>query len=235
MNLLPPDPLAFTGPFPLADLAPQYMTREQIESVVAHAPKLFQTGGDLPNDGDIPAKAVARVSNGAVVKYGTRISLGDRQANESVYIVMQYVPGKTLAHTIEDLDEEQIRDLANQLIRILTTLHTVHHTVPGPVGGGRVMAPRLFTTSGVGPFYSLQDLIDWFNKCLKICHSFGRFFGYIYLKSYAEFMPIGMKSAAGMKFLQAVVDAIETLETRRMNAKFNAIGYVCSQKMTCTI
>lgn len=74
---LPPDPLAFTGPFLLADLAPQYMTREQIESVVAHAPKLFQTSGDLPEHGDIPAKAIARVSNRAVAKYGTNISLGE--------------------------------------------------------------------------------------------------------------------------------------------------------------
>ena len=60
IKLSPPDPLAFTGPLPLADLAPQSMMREQIESVVSHAPKLFQTGGDMPDDRDIPAKAVAR-------------------------------------------------------------------------------------------------------------------------------------------------------------------------------
>ncbi|KIW99703.1 uncharacterized protein Z518_11116 [Rhinocladiella mackenziei CBS 650.93] len=244
---------------------------------------------------------IARVSNRAVVKYGTQISLGegrtmmkvqqqvqismpevydcwtsqqhtDSQANESVYIVMQYIPGKILAQTIEDLDEEQTRDLADQLTRILNTLHTIHHTVPGPVDGGRAMAPRLFTSSGAGPFYSIQDLIDWFNECLKLCHFFGRaskqqrfeedikdlvmchmdvhlhnllvddsgklwlidwdcagfypeFFEYVCLKGYAEFMPIGMKSAAGAKFLQTVVDSMETLEARRMNAKFNAIGY----------
>lgn len=301
MEPLPPDPLALTGPFPLADLAPQYMTREQIESVVAHAPKLFQTGGDWPGDGGIPAKAVARVSNRAVVKYGTHISLGegrtmmkvqqqvqisipevydcwtsqhhtDRQANESVYIVMQYIPGLILAQTIEDLDEEQTRDLADQLTRMLNTLHTIHHTVPGPVGGGRALAPRLFTSNGAGPFDSIQDLIDWFNECLKLCHFFGRAskqqrfdedikdlvmchmdihphnllvddsgklwlidwdcagfypesFEYACLKGYAEFMPMGMESVAGAKFLQTVVDSMETLEAQRMNAKFNAIGY----------
>lgn len=73
---------------------------------------------------------------------------------------MQCIPGKILTETIEDLDEEQTRDLANQLSGILNTLHTVHHTVPGPVGDGHAMAPRLFTTSGAGPFHSLQDLID---------------------------------------------------------------------------
>ncbi|KKY20290.1 putative phosphotransferase enzyme family protein [Phaeomoniella chlamydospora] len=301
MNLLLPDPLAFTGPFPLADLAPQYMTRERIESVVLQAPKFFQTGGDLPDDGDVPAKAVARVSNRAVVKYGTQISLCEgrtmikvqqevqipmpevydcwtsqqhtgRQAKESVYIVMQYIPGKILAQTIENLDEEQTRDLTSQLTRILNTLHTVRHTVPGPVDGGRAMAPRLFTTSGAGPFNSLQDLIDWFNECLKLCHFFGRaskqqgfdedikdlvmchmdvhldnlllddsgnlwlidwdcagfypdVFEYVCLKGYAEFMPLGTRSAAGVKFLKAVIDSMETLEAQRMNAKFNAIGY----------
>ena len=241
------------------------------------------------------------VSNRAVVKYGTHISVDegrtvmkvqqqvrifmpevydcwtsqrhtDRQAEESIYIVMQYIPGKILAETIEDLDKEQTRDLADQLTRILNTLHTIHHRVPGPVDGGRAMAPRLFTTSGAGPFYSIQDLINWFNECLKLCHLFGRaskqqgfdedikdlvmchmdvhlqnllvndsgklwlmdwdcagfypeFFEYVCLKGYAEFMPIGLKSAAGAKFLQIVVESMETLEARRMNAKFNAIGY----------
>ena len=301
MKLPPPDPLAFTGPFPLADLAPQSMTRQQIESVVAHAPKLYKTGGDFPNGGDIPAKAVVRVSNHVVVKYGTEVSFSegrtmmtvqeqvqismpevydcwksqqrtDRQANESVYIVMQYVPGKILAQTIEELDEDQKRDLTDQLLHLLDTLHTIRHTVPGPVGGGRAMAPRLFTSNGAGPFQSNADLIDWFNGCLQQCQFFGRaikqqrfdedikdlvmchmdvhihnlmvddsaklwlidwdcagfypeFFEYICIKGNVDFMPIGMESPAGAKFLRTVADTLETSEARRMNDKFSAISY----------
>lgn len=64
-------------------------------------------------------------------------------------------------------------------------------------------------------------LIDW--DCAGF---YPEFFEYVCLKGYAEFMPIGMRSAAGAKFLQAVADSMETLEARRMNAKFNAISYV---------
>jgi Phosphotransferase enzyme family len=295
IKLPPPDPLAFTGPFPLADLAPQSMAREQIESVVALAAMIYTNGGD------IPSKAVARVSDHAVVKYGTDVSLSegrnmmtvqqqvqismpqvydcwkpqqraDGQAEECVYIVMQYVSGQILAQTIEDLAEDQKRDLSNQLINMLKKPHTVRHSIPGAVGGGPALAPPLFTSDGAGPFHSVADLISWFNDCLDLCQSFGRaskqqrfdddindlvmchmdlhlhnlmvdgagklwlvdwdcagfypeYFDYVCLKNYADFMPPGVQSVTGAKWLQTVVDAMETSEGRRLNAKFNAISY----------
>ena len=295
ITLPPPDPLAFTGPFPLADLAPQFMTREQIESVVAHAPKLYIYGGD------IPSRAVARVSNHVVVKYGTKVSFGegqgmmtvqqqvqismpqvydcwksqqraDCQADEYVYIVMRYVSGKILAQTIEDLDEDQKRDLSNQLTHLLNKIHTIRHTIPGAVGCGAATAPRLFTSDGAGPFQSIADLINWFNDCLNQCQSFGRalkqqrfdedikdlvmchmdvhlhnlmvdgtgklwlidwdcagfypeYFEYVCMKNYVDFMPPGMLSVTGAKWLKTVVDAMETSEGRRMEVKFDAISY----------
>ena len=63
-------------------------------------------------------------------------------------------------------------------------------------------------------------LIDW--DCAGF---YPEFFEYVCMKDNVDFMPTGMKSTVGAKWLKTVVDTMETSEGRRMNAKFNAIGY----------
>ena len=196
-----PDPEALTGPFPLASQPPQHMTREQVETAVICAPRLYSNGTG------VPSKAIARVSDYAVVKFGTDVCLGEGRsmmavqqqvhiamphvydcwmsplsdeqakyghATHFVYILMQYISGQVLEKVIEEVTEDQKRDLSCQLIRLLDELHTVRHNIPGAVGSGLALAPALFTTGGAGPFQSVSDLISWFNACLNLCQSFGK-------------------------------------------------------------
>lgn len=67
---LAPPPRIDNRPFPLANIAPESMTRTQIESAVAVAPKPYISGDEIA-----PFTALARISQDIVVKYGSDSTL----------------------------------------------------------------------------------------------------------------------------------------------------------------
>lgn len=89
------------------------------------------------------------------------------------YIVMTYVPGRTLHECWTSLSSEVQHSVGRQLSAALHELHSLKLEHPGPVGGG-MSHGALFTDYGAGPFDSVNDMEKWFNERLEVCRDFNK-------------------------------------------------------------
>lgn len=86
---------------------------------------------------------------------------------DSMYLVMEYIPGGDLQHLWPNLQETERRHVLSQLQQYVHDLRAItpSSAVPGPIGGG-VCRGRWFSEFGAGPFGSHQELVAWWNSKL---------------------------------------------------------------------
>ena len=102
-------------------------------------------------------------------------SLGDDYERTIGYLVMDYVPGRTLSSVWSQMGLEARADVYRQLAEGLATLHSQQLPRPGPVGGG-ISRGFYFTQYNVGPFETAHEMEEWFSERQKVCKDFGRVF-----------------------------------------------------------
>lgn len=89
------------------------------------------------------------------------------------YIVMTYLPGRTLKECWTLLNNDEQHSVARQLSESLHELHSIKVERPGPIGGG-VSHGALFTDYGPGPFETVEEMETWFNERLEVCRDFNK-------------------------------------------------------------
>lgn len=72
----------------------------------------------------------------------------------------------------DELDEIGQSAIHSQIYDYICQLQNLSLETPGPIGGG-ISEGSLFTGYGAGPFKSPQDLENWYNGRLLVCHDYG--------------------------------------------------------------
>ncbi|KAI9670312.1 MAG: hypothetical protein M1831_006526 [Alyxoria varia] len=91
----------------------------------------------------------------------------------TTYIMMTYIPGKTMEDCWPTLDSGARHRVAEQLSEALHQLHGIVLEQPGPIGGG-LSQGAWFTDFGAGPFSSAAQMEAWFNERREVCRDFNR-------------------------------------------------------------
>nr|XP_023907922.1 uncharacterized protein LOC112019639 [Quercus suber] len=182
-----------TVSYPLGNRLPDTLGRDEIIEALSAAPKL-QKSTD---------KAIVRISESLVVKYGLEVQLweamnmkfassipgvraptihdawqaevDDPKDSRHVitYILMDFIPGDLLGDVWSSMDVDARDMVCCQIRDMLKALQCPSLTEPGPVGGG-LSRGFYFTQYDAGPFESRDDIEDWFNGRLQVCKDFGR-------------------------------------------------------------
>ena len=99
-------------------------------------------------------------------------SLGDEAVRTNGYLVMDYVPGRTLRSAWSAVGPETRADVYRQLSESIAALHNQQLTRPGPVGGG-ISKGFYFTAYDAGPFETVHHMEQWFNERQRVCKDLG--------------------------------------------------------------
>lgn len=91
------------------------------------------------------------------------------------YIVMDYVPGKSLDDLWPCLDDEQRESVVDRVVRLVNRMQSEtlpDGTSPGPVDYDpeKPWQGPFLTDYGAGPFTTTQEMEDWFNHKRDVCH-----------------------------------------------------------------
>jgi hypothetical protein len=87
---------------------------------------------------------------------------------------MDYIEGRSVEECWDDLSEKQRANIIMQVASMITTLQSVQVIQdPGPVDCNRCLCRGCwFTDMGAGPFGTIREMEDWFNRKLAICQHF---------------------------------------------------------------
>ncbi|KAH6714189.1 phosphotransferase enzyme family protein [Leptodontidium sp. MPI-SDFR-AT-0119] len=178
--------------YPLEGRNLALVTRDEIIESISVAPEIRWCEG---------AASLARVTSSAIVKWGRHIHLSEARTMQYVaehtkirlpavidaweaedateddefntcYILMEYINGKVLIDIWDELDEIARRGIQSQIHEYICQLQNLDLKTPGPIGGG-ISEGALFTGYGAGPFESPNDLEEWYNGRLLVCHDYG--------------------------------------------------------------
>ena len=101
-----------------------------------------------------------------------RIFTDDYPSGESmVYIVMKYVPGKTLLQILRDTPNQRLEHLYDRIakaIRLFLSFEVPHDATPGPYGGGLIRHPLFKDYQANIEYSSVAQLQHHINKVRPI-------------------------------------------------------------------
>lgn len=95
-----------------------------------------------------------------------------QEESTTTYIVMEYVQGDLISDVWPGLSSERRLSIHQQIYEMIRQLQRTRLAAPGPIGGG-VSNGTYFTDYGAGPFLSREELEEWYNDRLLVCHEFG--------------------------------------------------------------
>ncbi|KAG4436843.1 hypothetical protein IFR05_007692 [Cadophora sp. M221] len=145
------------------------VTRDEIIESIPVAPEIRWCEG---------AASLARVTSSAIVKWGRHIHLSEAR---NMHYVAEHakirLPTVIDAWEAEDATEDDEsntsrRGIQSQIHGYLCQLQNLEFQTPGPIGGG-ISEGSLFTGYGADPVESTNDLEEWYNGRLLVCHDCG--------------------------------------------------------------
>lgn len=98
---------------------------------------------------------------------------GSPTSSQCGYIVMDYVDGKTLFETWNDIGPEKRTGIFEQIADTVSQLQDLRFDRPGPLGGGCCRG-FWFSDYGAGPFNKSEEFNAWFTNKLEISKKVGR-------------------------------------------------------------